>query len=63
MKTSLVITTLLITLATSFAWADIGDVYYCHTITDVTITKDGEVSRYKGDTLLKVSSQWGRFFL
>jgi len=50
MRTSLVITALLITLATSFAWADIGDVYYCHTITDVTITKDGEVSRYKGDT-------------
>ena len=50
MKTSLVITTLLITLATSFAWADIGDVYYCHTITHVTISTDGEISSYKGDT-------------
>ena len=50
MKTPLVITTLLITLATSFAWADIGDVYYCHTITHVTISKDGEISSYKGDT-------------
>lgn len=50
MKTFLVISTLLSTLATSFACADISDVYYCHTITHVIITRDGEVSRYKGDT-------------
>jgi hypothetical protein len=50
MKTFLIMHALLITLATPLAWAGIGDVYYCHTITHVTITKDGEVSRYKGDT-------------
>lgn len=50
MKTFLTMSALLITLATPFTWAGIGDVYYCHTITHVTIAKDGEVSRYKGDT-------------
>jgi hypothetical protein len=44
MKKSLVISTLLINLATSFAWADIGDTYTCSITKFINMSHRGEIT-------------------
>jgi hypothetical protein len=44
MKKSLVISTLLINLATSFAWADIGDTYTCNITKFINMSHRGEIT-------------------
>ena len=44
MKTSLIITTLLSTLVTSFAWADIDDTYICNITKFINMSPGGEIT-------------------
>jgi hypothetical protein len=44
MKKSLVVSTLLINLATSFAWADIGDTYTCSITKFINMSHRGEIT-------------------
>ena len=44
MKKSLVVSTLLINLATSFAWADIDDTYTCNITKFINMSHGGEIT-------------------